>query len=126
MGVYNKFMNLIGLQEEEELVERERSLEQHEENETPAQEVRKTKGNIVSIHSQKKYSGRPARAAFLRGNAGNRRSSAFPPPGCRQPAPRSYRSGDADRRFPERYGVRFERLDLQDRSEYFSVHAGYG
>ncbi|MED4603630.1 cell division protein SepF [Paenibacillus validus] len=53
MGVYNKFMNLIGLQEEEELVERERSLEQHEENETPAQEVRKTKGNIVSIHSQK-------------------------------------------------------------------------
>lgn len=53
MGVYNKFMNLIGLQEEEEVVERERSIEQHEENETPVQEVRKNKGNIVSIHSQK-------------------------------------------------------------------------
>ncbi|MEK8129739.1 cell division protein SepF [Paenibacillus filicis] len=53
MGVYNKFMNLIGLQEEEVLVERERQTEQHEEVETPTQDSRKNKGNIVSIHSQK-------------------------------------------------------------------------
>ncbi|SDC74778.1 cell division inhibitor SepF [Paenibacillus sp. UNCCL117] len=53
MGVYNKFMNLIGLQEEEEIVERERLAEQQEDVETPVQEPRKNKGNIVSIHSQK-------------------------------------------------------------------------
>ncbi|GLI08378.1 cell division protein SepF [Paenibacillus tyrfis] len=53
MGVMNKFMNFLGLQEEEEVVERERVVEHHEEAETPAQELRKNKGNIVSIHSQK-------------------------------------------------------------------------
>lgn len=50
----NKFMNFLGLQEEEEVVERERIVEQQEEAETPSQDTRKNnKGNIVSIHSQK-------------------------------------------------------------------------
>ncbi|MFB6363814.1 cell division protein SepF [Paenibacillus elgii] len=53
MGVMNKFMNFLGLQEEEVVVERERIAEHREEAETPAQELRKNKGNIVSIHSQK-------------------------------------------------------------------------
>ncbi|AEI42585.1 cell division protein SepF [Paenibacillus mucilaginosus] len=54
MGVMNKFMNFLGLQEEEEIVERERVVEAQEEVETPVQEPRKSsKGNIVSIHSQK-------------------------------------------------------------------------
>ncbi len=53
----NKFMNFLGLQEEEEVVERER-IEQHEEQETetsPFEQRKQSKGNnnIVSIHSQK-------------------------------------------------------------------------
>lgn len=58
MSVMNKFLNFIGLQEEEEVVERERVNEQqHVEEEvetTPFETRRHTKGsNIVSIHSQK-------------------------------------------------------------------------
>ena len=54
MGVMNKFMNFLGLQEEEEVVERERIVESVEEPETNSYEPRsKAKGNIVSIHSQK-------------------------------------------------------------------------
>jgi cell division inhibitor SepF len=54
MGVMNKFMNFLGLQEEEEVIERERIVEQVEEPETNAFEHRsKQKNNIVSIHSQK-------------------------------------------------------------------------
>lgn len=53
MGVMNKFMNFIGLQEEEEIIERERIAENQEEVETSQPETRKNKGNIVSIHSQK-------------------------------------------------------------------------
>ncbi|WP_338555686.1 cell division protein SepF [Paenibacillus sp. KS-LC4] len=58
MGVMNKFMNFLGLQEEEEIIERERSVQPEEpdhEIETSPFEARKnTKGNnIVSIHSQK-------------------------------------------------------------------------
>ncbi|UUZ85572.1 cell division protein SepF [Paenibacillus sp. P26] len=54
MGVMNKFMNFLGLQEEEVAEEREqRTTEHHEEVETPLPEPRKNKGNIVSIHSQK-------------------------------------------------------------------------
>ena len=61
MGVMNKFMNFIGLQEEEEIVERERMASQ-EENEAEQQEAetssldkrRNQRGNnVVSIHSQK-------------------------------------------------------------------------
>ncbi|WP_440111051.1 cell division protein SepF [Paenibacillus sp. QZ-Y1] len=61
MGVINKFMNFIGLQEEEEIVERER-LAAQDENETDQQEAetssldkrRNQRGNnVVSIHSQK-------------------------------------------------------------------------
>jgi cell division inhibitor SepF len=53
MGVMNRFMNFLGLQEEEEVDERERYMEQQEERETPGHEPRKNRGNIVSIHSQK-------------------------------------------------------------------------
>ncbi|KIL41760.1 cell division protein SepF [Gordoniibacillus kamchatkensis] len=55
MGVMNKFMNFLGLQEEEEVIERERIVEQVEEPETNPFEARNSKGknNIVSIHSQK-------------------------------------------------------------------------
>ncbi|WP_438446327.1 cell division protein SepF [Gorillibacterium sp. sgz5001074] len=53
MGVMNRIMNFIGLQEEEEVIERERVLEPAEEVETGPADIRKNKGNIVSIHSQK-------------------------------------------------------------------------
>lgn len=64
MGVMNKVMNFLGLQEEEEVVERERVRDRDpergseayhdEEYETHATELRtKNKANIVSIHSQK-------------------------------------------------------------------------
>ncbi|TBL78169.1 cell division protein SepF [Paenibacillus thalictri] len=55
MGVMNKFMNFLGLQEEEEVIERERIVEQVEEPETnPFENRNKNKGNnVVSIHSQK-------------------------------------------------------------------------
>jgi cell division inhibitor SepF len=47
-------MNFLGLQEEEEVIERERIVEQVDEPETNAFEQRsKQKNNIVSIHSQK-------------------------------------------------------------------------
>ncbi|MFC5703580.1 cell division protein SepF [Cohnella faecalis] len=55
MGVMNKFLNYLGLQEEE-VHERERPEAQEEqENETSPFEMRKngTKSNVVSIHSQK-------------------------------------------------------------------------
>jgi cell division inhibitor SepF len=53
MGVMNRIMNFIGLQEEEEVIERERIVDQSEEVETAPLDLRKNKGNIVSIHSQK-------------------------------------------------------------------------
>ncbi|MFC4808305.1 cell division protein SepF [Paenibacillus sp. GCM10023250] len=57
MDMMNKFMSFLGLQEEEEVVQRER-VESHDEQEveTSPFEARKasSKGNnIVSIHSQK-------------------------------------------------------------------------
>jgi cell division inhibitor SepF len=54
MGVMNKFMNFLGLQEEEEVIEREKVVEGIEEAETNSYEQRnKNKANVVSIHSQK-------------------------------------------------------------------------
>ncbi len=55
MGVMNRFMNFLGLQEEEEIVEREKFPAQEEEIETPSFEPRKNQrgSNVVSIHSQK-------------------------------------------------------------------------
>ncbi|PYE45731.1 cell division protein SepF [Paenibacillus barcinonensis] len=61
MGVMNKFMNFLGLQDEEEIVERERLAAQDEqeqeqhENETSALDKRRNQrgNNVVSIHSQK-------------------------------------------------------------------------
>ncbi|AIQ64951.1 Cell division protein SepF [compost metagenome] len=56
MGVMNRFMSFLGLQEEEEVVERE-ALTQHEEEELAPAPVEHRKnqraGNVVSIHSQK-------------------------------------------------------------------------
>ncbi|MBO2943192.1 cell division protein SepF [Paenibacillus sp. F411] len=52
MGVMNRFMNFLGLQEEEEVVERE-VLDEPEEQ-PPVDNRRNLKGgNVVSIHSQK-------------------------------------------------------------------------
>ncbi|MEB3100617.1 cell division protein SepF [Ferviditalea candida] len=51
MGVFNKFMGFLGLQEEEEIIERERFEEP--ENETNFPSNRKNRGNIVGIPSQK-------------------------------------------------------------------------
>ncbi|MMZ44730.1 Cell division protein SepF [compost metagenome] len=56
MGVMNKFMNFLGLQEEEEVIEREvMNTQEDQEIETPSFDKRKNqKGtNVVSIHSQK-------------------------------------------------------------------------
>ncbi|MEF3305553.1 cell division protein SepF [Paenibacillus sp. GYB003] len=56
MGVMNRFLNFVGLQDEEEIVERDTrpAAEETEEHETSPADARKTnKGNIVSIHSQR-------------------------------------------------------------------------
>ncbi|GAK39708.1 cell division protein sepF [Paenibacillus sp. TCA20] len=59
MSVVNKFMNFFGLQEEEEVVEREqvntRVEESEQEVETPSFDKRRNQkgNNVVSIHSQK-------------------------------------------------------------------------
>ncbi|MEK5060327.1 cell division protein SepF [Paenibacillus shunpengii] len=59
MSVVNKFMNFFGLQEEEEVVEREqvntRVEEPEQEVETPSFDKRRNQkgNNVVSIHSQK-------------------------------------------------------------------------
>ncbi|KOP64153.1 cell division protein SepF [Paenibacillus solani] len=55
MGVMNRFMNFLGLQEEEEVVEREVLTSQDEPVEATPFDHRKNQknGNIVSIHSQK-------------------------------------------------------------------------
>lgn len=50
MGVLNRFMNFLGLQEEEEVVEEQ--VETEAISETDPRHTRKSKGNIVSIHSQ--------------------------------------------------------------------------
>lgn len=55
MGVMNRFFNFLGLQEEEEVIERERIVESTEDAETNHYDTRnnKSKPNVVSIHSQK-------------------------------------------------------------------------
>ncbi|WP_043891099.1 cell division protein SepF [Paenibacillus sp. Aloe-11] len=56
MGVMNKFMNFLGLQEEEEVIEREiMNAPEEQEIETPSFDKRKNQkgNNVVSIHSQK-------------------------------------------------------------------------
>ncbi|MDO7905392.1 cell division protein SepF [Paenibacillus sp. JX-17] len=54
MGVMNKFMNFLGLQEEEEIVQQE-MIDEEQEVETSNQDKRKNQrgSNVVSIHSQK-------------------------------------------------------------------------
>ncbi|WP_336772683.1 cell division protein SepF [Paenibacillus sp. MMO-58] len=61
MSVMNRFMNFLGLQEEEEVIERERVAQQQPEEQevetSPFEARRNSKGgnnnNIVSIHTQK-------------------------------------------------------------------------
>ncbi|OWA36718.1 cell division protein SepF [Saccharibacillus sp. O16] len=55
MGVMNRFMNFLGLQEEEEIVERVVEQEEPQYDNAPSQELRKNgkSNNVVSIHSQK-------------------------------------------------------------------------
>lgn len=53
MGVMNKFMNFFGLQEEEEMIEREQAYDTNDELETDNNDTRKIKNNVVSLHSQK-------------------------------------------------------------------------
>lgn len=53
MGMMNKFMNFFGLQEEEEVLERERGYEAADEPEFQPGEIRKVKNNVVSLHAQK-------------------------------------------------------------------------
>lgn len=53
MGVINKFMNFLGLQEEEEVLEQDRRYDLADELETQTNEVRKVKNNVVSLHTQK-------------------------------------------------------------------------
>lgn len=55
MSVMNKFLNYLGLQEEEEAVDRDNAHADDQEIETPAFDSRKqsSKNNVVSIHSQK-------------------------------------------------------------------------
>jgi cell division inhibitor SepF len=66
MSVMNRFMNFLGLQEEEEIVERERVVQEEQEHETTPLEQRRNNrnssigaagiastNNVVSIHSQK-------------------------------------------------------------------------
>lgn len=54
MGVMNKFLNMIGLREEDEQPEQPHAAhDEHEEVETNPFEQRKVKGTVVSIHSQK-------------------------------------------------------------------------
>jgi len=50
MGVMNRIMSFLGLQDEEEAADRSRTAE---EVETSTYEKRMNRGNIVSIHSQK-------------------------------------------------------------------------
>jgi cell division inhibitor SepF len=53
MGVMNRFMNFLGLQEEEEMIEREQTYDTIEEPQDNTAEVRKFKNNVVSLHAQK-------------------------------------------------------------------------
>ncbi|MDQ0059417.1 MULTISPECIES: cell division protein SepF [Paenibacillus] len=56
MSVMNRFMNFLGLQEEEEVVERERipQVDEQEPETSPFETRKNTKSNnVVSIHSQK-------------------------------------------------------------------------
>lgn len=52
VGMMNKLMNFLGLQEEEEVVTRDRIVEDDEVLDMHTAE-QKRKGNVVSIHSQK-------------------------------------------------------------------------
>jgi cell division inhibitor SepF len=53
MGMMKRFMNYMGLQEEEEILEREPSADAADEQDENTNEVRKVKNNVVSLHAQK-------------------------------------------------------------------------
>lgn len=53
MGVLNKVMHFFGLQDEEEYEDQDRGRFHDEEPEPTLQDLRRNRGNVVSIHSQK-------------------------------------------------------------------------
>ena len=53
MGLFQKMLSYIGLQEEEEIIQQERYEEPSAQEETGMNENRKSKNKIVSIHTQK-------------------------------------------------------------------------
>jgi len=53
MGMMNKIFNFLGLQEEEEVVDREAPYGAADEPEREQQEFRRVKNNVVSLHAQK-------------------------------------------------------------------------
>lgn len=54
MGVMNRVMSFLGLQDEDETDKRKYDLEEEfEEEQPPIQELRNHRNNVVSIHSQK-------------------------------------------------------------------------
>ncbi|HZG75147.1 MAG TPA: cell division protein SepF [Paenibacillus sp.] len=60
MGMMNRIFNFLGLQEEEEVAEREPAYEAQEEQERERErelhETRKVRNNVVSLHSSQKSS----------------------------------------------------------------------
>jgi cell division inhibitor SepF len=53
MGMMNRFMNFLGLQDEEEVAQREQVLDASDEQDANGNEFRKVKNNVVSLHAQK-------------------------------------------------------------------------
>jgi cell division inhibitor SepF len=58
MGMMNRIFNFLGLQEEEEVAERESAYDAQEEQEREREmaETRKVRNNVVSLHSSQKSS----------------------------------------------------------------------
>jgi len=53
MGMMNRFMNFLGLQDEEEALDKDQASFETEEAEPQPSEIRKVKNNVVSLHAQK-------------------------------------------------------------------------
>lgn len=54
MGVLNRFMHFFGLQDEDEYEDHDRDRSRTQDEDEPSiQDLRRNRGNVVSIHSQK-------------------------------------------------------------------------
>mgnify|MGYP001434262081 CR=1 FL=1 len=53
MGMINRILTYLGLQDEEEYPERSPAYDAHQETERDTAELRRVKNNVVSIHAQK-------------------------------------------------------------------------